>query len=122
MGLRALFADACVCARAAVYELQGPGRDGVDKYFRKPYFMTTVMFFGMSFCLPLAFLEQWQLRRRAAADGAEEARYPLLNNAVAEESFVSPSRLRTSQGCSACPRVFTACAAYRTSCPPHMES
>ena len=27
----------------AVYELQGPGRDGVDKYFRKPYFMTTGM-------------------------------------------------------------------------------
>ena len=51
----------------------------------------TVMFLGMSFCLPLAFLEQWQLRRRRAAAGAEEAeaRYPLLNNSVAEESFVS---------------------------------
>ena len=49
------------------------------------------MFLGMSFCLPLAFLEQWQQRRRQAAAGAEEAeaRYPLLNNAVAEESFVS---------------------------------
>ena len=49
------------------------------------------MFLGMSFCLPLAFLEQWQLRRRRAAAGAEEAeaRYPLLNNSVAEESFVS---------------------------------
>lgn len=48
------------------------------------------MFLGMSFCLPLAFLEQWQLRRRRAAAGAEEAeaRYPLLNNSVAEESFV----------------------------------
>lgn len=51
--------------------------------------MTTVMFFGMSFCLPLAFLEQWQARRRQAAAGSEEATFPLLNDAAAEVSFVS---------------------------------
>ena len=96
----------CACA---VYDLEGPGRDGVVKYFRKvhspavsartsllafqgqadaltmiwltaqPYMMVTLMFLGMAFCLPLSYLEQWHARRRAAAADPGDASKPLLD-------------------------------------------
>lgn len=51
----------------AVYELKGHGIDGEEQFFRKPWFMTTLMFLGMSMCLPLAYLEE---RMSAAANGS----------------------------------------------------
>ena len=78
----------------AAYELQGEGSDGKEKLFRKPWIMTTVrlsvalsnrlhvsrfdtsvlllssdvwvqiMFIGMSFCLPIAYWEQHQLKKK----------------------------------------------------------
>ena len=47
----------------AVYELEGVGLDGHVKFFTKPWAMTTVMFLGMSFCLPLAYLEEARARK-----------------------------------------------------------
>lgn len=38
-----------------VYELKSSGLDGEEKLFQKPWCMTTVMFIGMTFCLPLAY-------------------------------------------------------------------
>ena len=64
---------------AAVYELEGEGLDGQRKFFTKPWAMTTVMFLGMSFCLPLAYLEQWRARK-GKLTAAEE---PLLGGAEA---------------------------------------
>ncbi|KAL4425802.1 hypothetical protein ABPG75_009818 [Micractinium tetrahymenae] len=63
-----------------VYELEGLGRDGVTKVFEKPWCMTTVMFCGMSFCLPLAFFVEGKQRQRAekAASAAGTAQEPLL--------------------------------------------
>ncbi|KAL4445807.1 hypothetical protein ABPG77_009006 [Micractinium sp. CCAP 211/92] len=63
-----------------VYELEGPGRDGVTKAFEKPWCMTTVMFCGMSFCLPLAFFVERKQRQRAekAAAAAGSTQEPLL--------------------------------------------
>ena len=61
----------------AVYELEGEGSDGQRKFFTKPWAMTTVMFLGMSFCLPLAYLEQWRARK-GKLTAAEE---PLLGGA-----------------------------------------
>lgn len=49
----------------AVYELQGPGKDGYEKFFTKPWAMTTVMFLGMSFCLPWAYWEEYKHKRQA---------------------------------------------------------
>jgi hypothetical protein len=66
-------------ASRAVYELDGVSLDGHRHFFRKPWFMTTIMFVGMSFCLPLAYLEERSKNKReaaAAADGTE----PLLTN------------------------------------------
>ena len=48
------------------------------KYFRKPWFMMTIMFVGMSVCLPLAWLEDRQSKKQqdeARAHGLE----PLLH-------------------------------------------
>ena len=51
-----------------VYELQGPSlRDGKPELFRKPWAMTTVMFVGMSFCLPLAHFQEWKAKKKAGA-------------------------------------------------------
>ena len=51
-----------------VYELQGPSlQDGKLELFRKPWAMTTVMFVGMSFCLPLAHFQEWKAKKRADA-------------------------------------------------------
>lgn len=64
----------------AVYELEGEGIDGRQQYFRKPWFMTTLMFLGMSLCLPLAYLEE---RLDAGANGNTDAPTgePLLGSA-----------------------------------------
>lgn len=51
-----------------IYELQAPGNDGVVKPFHKPWACTTMMFVGMTFCLPLSWVlskfEAWQERRK----------------------------------------------------------
>lgn len=48
-----------------VYELQGPDKDGHMQYFTKPWAMTTVMFLGMSFCLPWAYWEEYKHKKQA---------------------------------------------------------
>ncbi|KAL3147971.1 hypothetical protein ABBQ38_014266 [Trebouxia sp. C0009 RCD-2024] len=48
-----------------VYELQGPDRQGNMKFFTKPWAMTTVMFLGMSFCLPWAYWEEHKHKKQA---------------------------------------------------------
>ena len=53
------------------------GRDGKLKVFAKPWAMTTVMFLGMSICLPLAYLEEARARR-GKLTAVEE---PLVGNA-----------------------------------------
>eukprot|EP00195_Chlamydomonas_chlamydogama_P015203 CAMPEP_0202889878 /NCGR_PEP_ID=MMETSP1392-20130828/425_1 /ASSEMBLY_ACC=CAM_ASM_000868 /TAXON_ID=225041 /ORGANISM="Chlamydomonas chlamydogama, Strain SAG 11-48b" /LENGTH=450 /DNA_ID=CAMNT_0049573309 /DNA_START=124 /DNA_END=1476 /DNA_ORIENTATION=+ len=58
-----------------VYELQSVGLDGQKKYFHKPWAMTSVMFLGMSLCLPLAYWEQHKKKRAQS-----EAEQPLLSN------------------------------------------
>jgi hypothetical protein len=65
----------------AVYELQGEGVDGDQRYFRKPWFMATVMFLGMSLCLPLSFLEErMDAAAAAAAANNGDAGEPLLHS------------------------------------------
>ena len=65
---------------AAVYELEGPDLEGKDKLFRKPWAMTLNMFIGMSFCIPLAYLEERRNRQKpAAGDPSLDASEPLLN-------------------------------------------
>ena len=68
----------------AVYELQGEGLDGEIRYFRKPWFMTTLMFMGMSLCLPLAYLEQRSEASAPNADPAAGASEPLLEEQGAQ--------------------------------------
>ncbi|KAK9842054.1 hypothetical protein WJX81_006450 [Elliptochloris bilobata] len=77
------------------YDLEGPGRDGVVKYFRKPYRMVTLMFIGMPFCLPLSCLEQWQARRPAAAADPGDASKPLLESTM-NISFIFAQILNVS--------------------------
>ena len=67
-----------------MYELQGPGIDGKNEYFTKPWAMTTVMFLGMSLCLPFAYWDDLKrkaqrrsLREQAEKDAGHE---PLLAN------------------------------------------
>eukprot|EP00892_Ulva_mutabilis_P009770 jgi/Ulvmu1/7165/UM034_0073.1 len=76
-----------------VYELQGIGLDGELHYFRKPWFMTTLMFVGMSLCLPLAYLEE---RVAAQSNGNGVADEPLLTDGdtTAGEPPVKRSELR----------------------------
>lgn len=54
-----------------VYELHGVGREGESKLFRKPWAMTTVMFLGMTMCLPLAYWNQYQRKKAALSDNTE---------------------------------------------------
>ncbi|CAL5222410.1 g4769 [Coccomyxa viridis] len=85
-----------------VYELDGPDRSGVNKLFRKPWMMTTIMFIGMSFCIPIAYAEAfWQRRKqRKENDGAHA---PLLNGTTEEEKS---SRSRFQFLLLAIPTVF----------------
>jgi len=51
----------------------------------KPWCMTTVMFCGMSFCLPLAFFMEYRQRKKAAVEAAAttgSAQEPLLPDGV----------------------------------------
>ena len=61
----------------AAYELEGEDSEGRIKPFEKPWCMTTVMFLGMSFCLPLAYLEEYRARKGLL----REAEEPLLGDA-----------------------------------------
>eukprot|EP00199_Chlamydomonas_sp_CCMP681_P000784 CAMPEP_0119110376 /NCGR_PEP_ID=MMETSP1180-20130426/29240_1 /TAXON_ID=3052 ORGANISM="Chlamydomonas cf sp, Strain CCMP681" /NCGR_SAMPLE_ID=MMETSP1180 /ASSEMBLY_ACC=CAM_ASM_000741 /LENGTH=458 /DNA_ID=CAMNT_0007096685 /DNA_START=1 /DNA_END=1377 /DNA_ORIENTATION=+ len=55
-----------------VYEIPSVGADGETKLFTKPWAMTSLMFIGMSFCLPLAL---WIERKQRAQHDME---VPLL--------------------------------------------
>ncbi|CAK0787430.1 hypothetical protein CVIRNUC_010650 [Coccomyxa viridis] len=67
-----------------VYELDGPDRSGVTKLFRKPWMMTTIMFIGMSFCIPIGYIEEfWQRRKQLKENDGAHA--PLLNGTMEEE-------------------------------------
>ncbi|WIA30810.1 hypothetical protein OEZ86_000868 [Tetradesmus obliquus] len=62
-----------------VYELKGVGLDGKEKLFQKPWAMTTTMFIGMTFCLPVAYYKEWkQEQERKQKEDLEE---PLLATA-----------------------------------------
>eukprot|EP00891_Asterochloris_glomerata_P001583 jgi/Astpho2/1583/Aster-07912 len=66
-----------------VYELKGPGRDGREEYFTKPWAMTTVMFLGMTLCLPLAYwddLKKVATRRSTHQQAEKDSTEPLLSN------------------------------------------
>lgn len=56
-----------------VYELEGVGRDGKNRLFTKPWAMTTLMFVGMSLCLPLAYWQQFQARKKRDTHEAAQA-------------------------------------------------
>ena len=67
----------------AVYELKGPGKDGKEEYFTKPWAMTTVMFLGMTLCLPLAYWEDLKkaaARRSTRQQAEKDSTEPLLSN------------------------------------------
>ncbi|GFR52029.1 hypothetical protein Agub_g14418 [Astrephomene gubernaculifera] len=51
-----------------VYELKSVGKDGEEKYFRKPWAMTSIMFLGMSMCLPLAYYQERRTKKRSPAE------------------------------------------------------
>ena len=55
------------------------------KVFAKPWAMTTVMFLGMSICLPLAYLEEARARK-GKLTAAEE---PLIGGADVSHPLVS---------------------------------
>ncbi|GIL90033.1 hypothetical protein Vretimale_18135 [Volvox reticuliferus] len=67
-----------------VYELKSTGVNGHEKYFRKPWAMTALMFLGMSFCLPLAYYQERRAKKRSAAED------PLLS--FDDTHAVSPKR------------------------------
>lgn len=62
-------------AAKAVYELDGTNRHGQHQLFQKPWAMTSVMFLGMSLCLPLAYWQQWKAKKLREAGRLDE---PLL--------------------------------------------
>ena len=64
---------------AAVYEMNGVSLDGETHWFRKPWFMTTLMFIGMSFCLPLAYLEERNKNKRERMQVHSDGDEPLLS-------------------------------------------
>ena len=70
-----------------MYELQGPDKHGHMHYFTKPWAMTTVMFLGMSFCLPWAYWEEYQNNKRAKA--ALESAGDLQDSLLYSNSLVS---------------------------------
>ena len=73
---------------AAVYELNGPDLEGKNKLFRKPWAMTANMFIGMSFCIPLAYLEErGKRKKRMAIDATGDGLAPLLNGAAKVPPF-----------------------------------
>ena len=85
-----------------MYEISSEGSDGKEHFFRKPWFMTTLMFVGMSFCLPLAWLEE-HAKTRAAANASNDGSEPLLGNGTNghEVCTLHSSVARISQPCRA---------------------
>ena len=82
----------------SVYELQGEGLDGEMRYFRKPWFMTMLMFMGMSLCLPLAWLEESSVAAAAGAAGAgatTSTTEPLLTDGAPQNGHVRLSECGT---------------------------
>jgi hypothetical protein len=71
-----------------VYELQGQGLDGEMRFFRKPWFMTMLMFMGMSLCLPLSYLEERASAASPSPDAATSATEPLLIDGGAQAERV----------------------------------
>jgi len=69
-----IFGTAVSTIAKIVYELQSVGLDGEIHYFHKPWAMTTLMFLGMSTCLPVALWQQHQEKQAKKA----EAGQPLL--------------------------------------------
>jgi len=65
----------------------------------QPYLMVTIMFVGMAFCLPLAYLEEWRNRRRAAALAADGATKPLLESLPMEARPFDPHQPRHRCSC-----------------------
>lgn len=79
------------------YELEGEGLDGHQKFFRKPWAMATIMFLGMSFCLPFAYIEEARARRkqRSTADlERDAAAAPLLGDAYLELDAGKSGKMR----------------------------
>lgn len=77
------------------------GRDGKEKNFTKPWCMTTVMFLGMSLCLPLAYLEEHRAKKGALTKAEE----PLVGGPPEVSSFrlwfnTARDLLRGSQPCA----------------------
>jgi drug/metabolite transporter (DMT)-like permease len=58
-----------------IYELHAPGADGYEKPFHKPWACTTMMFVGMTFCLPLSWVldryQAWQRAQKRAKEARE---------------------------------------------------
>eukprot|EP00879_Flechtneria_rotunda_P007740 GHRR01008113.1.p1 GENE.GHRR01008113.1~~GHRR01008113.1.p1 ORF type:complete len:344 (+),score=105.70 GHRR01008113.1:147-1178(+) len=69
-----------------VYELKGVGLDGKLKLFQKPWAMTTTMFIGMSFCLPIAYYKD---RKEQQKKQKHDMQQPLIAqaNGVAKGSL-----------------------------------
>jgi len=72
----------------AVYELQGPDKNGHMQYFTKPWAMTTVMFLGMSFCLPWAYWEEYK-HKKQAKEALQSANGDIRDPLLYGESLVS---------------------------------
>lgn len=58
----------------AVYQTEGEDLNGHDKFFKKPWASTALMFFAMILCLPIS----WVAKCKAASTGDE--RKPLLGD------------------------------------------
>lgn len=102
----------------AAYELEGEGLDGHQKFFRKPWAMATIMFLGMSFCLPFAYIEEARARRkqRSTADlERDAAAAPLLGDAYVRCFHHGLSSCRFNWRCTYCPYGFRIPAQFRCS-------
>lgn len=71
-----------------MYELQGPDKNGHMQYFTKPWAMTTVMFLGMSFCLPWAYWEEYK-HKKQAKEALQAANGHITEPLLYGESLVS---------------------------------
>ncbi|GAB4819748.1 hypothetical protein N2152v2_006794 [Parachlorella kessleri] len=81
-------------AAKLAYQLKGTGRDGELNYFEKPWAMTTVLFLGMTSCLPLAMLLEYRQRRQQKTADEEDTLSPLLSECVAQP--IAPAQQRSS--------------------------
>jgi len=65
-----------------VYELDGEGIDGKVKNFEKPWAMTTVMFVGMTLCLPIAYIVEYRNKRAAFEAATQSAISPSTDGVI----------------------------------------